>query len=279
MGQWLQIQAGYLHLLLENEGLTRAPVCSICNTAMEVKCSDCLGGNYFCRTCCIKSHKCTPFHRLACWTGRHSVSLHSLGFVLFLGHQGDPCPLTVEVCLCYSLWDWILTHSIQGIQLSQEVQPKMQKARNTRSSSLKPVVEKHTSPADQPPSPHPSVHDSKDMQGLSTTLFEPMLEDFTKSSHRTRTAKSGNPLITVVHQSGIFDLEVLYCICPNSVVKHEQLFNVGLFPSSFKQIETAFTFAVLDDFLADNLECKTTAQHYYSKLQSITNWMFPDSVL
>lgn len=155
----------------------------------------------------------------------------------------------------------------------------MQKARNTRSSSLKPVVEKHTSPADQPPSPHPSVHDSKDMQGLSTTLFEPMLEDFTKSSHCTCTAKSGNPLITVVHQSGIFDLEVLYCICPNSVAKHEQLFNVGLFPSSFKQIETAFTFAVLDDFLADNLECKTTAQHYYSKLQSITNWMFPDSVL
>ena len=154
----------------------------------------------------------------------------------------------------------------------------MQKARNTCSSSLKPVVEKHTSPADQPPSPHPSVHDSKDMQGLSTTLFEPMLEDFTKSSHRTRTAKSGNPLITVVHQSGIFDLEVLYCICPNSVVKHEQLFNVGLFPSSFKQIETAFTFAVLDDFLADNLECKTTAQQYYSKLQSITNRMFPDSV-
>ncbi|KAN0128275.1 hypothetical protein V8E53_013944 [Lactarius tabidus] len=156
---------------------------------MEVKCSDCLGGNYFCRDCCIKSHKCTPFHRLACWTGSHftPVSLHSLGFLIFLGHHGNPCPLTVE-------------------------------------------------------------------------------------------AHSGNPLLTVVHQSGIFSLEILYCICPNAVEKHEQLFNMGLFPSSFKQIETVFTFTVLDEFLADNLECKTTAQQYYSKLQSITNWMFPDSI-
>ncbi|KAN0129092.1 hypothetical protein V8E53_013088 [Lactarius tabidus] len=105
-----------------------------------------------------------------------------------------------------------------------------------------------------------------------------MLDRFAKSSHCTHTAKSGNLLLTVVHQSGIFTLEILYCICPNAVEKHEQLFNAGLFPSSFKQIETVFTFAVLDDFLADNLECKTTAQQYYSKLQSITNWMFPDSI-
>ena len=57
-----------------------------------------------------------------------------------------------------------------------------------------------------------------------------------------------------------------------------QLMNAGLFPSSYKQIETAFTFAVLDDLLTDNLECKTTAQQYYSKLQSITSPLFPDSV-
>ncbi|KAN0128148.1 hypothetical protein V8E53_014063 [Lactarius tabidus] len=213
------MRARYLHLLLENEALTRAPSCSICDTAMHVKCLDCLGANYFCRICCIKSHKCTPFQWLARWTGTHftPISLHSLGFVVFLGHHGDPCPLTVEAY-------------------------------------------------------------SGNMQGISTTLFEPLLDHFTKSSHRTRTAKSGNPLLTAVHQSGIFALEVLYCICPNAVETHEQLFNAGLFPSSFKQIETVFTFTVLDDFLADNLECKTTAQQYYSKLQSITNQMFPDSV-
>jgi hypothetical protein len=73
-------------------------------------------------------------------------------------------------------------------------------------------------------------------------------------------------------------MEILYCACVNAADYDEQLMNAGLFPSSYKQIETAFTFAVLDDFLTDNLECKTSAQQYYSKLQSITNRLFPDSV-
>ncbi|KAF8268583.1 hypothetical protein EI94DRAFT_1700161 [Lactarius quietus] len=73
-------------------------------------------------------------------------------------------------------------------------------------------------------------------------------------------------------------MEVLYCICPNTGEKDEQLFQSGMFPSSFKQIETAFTFSALEEFLTDNLECKTMAQQYFSKLQGITNWMFPHTV-
>ena len=60
--------------------------------------------------------------------------------------------------------------------------------------------------------------------------------------------------------------------------KDEQLMRAGLFPATLKQIETLFTFSVLDNFLTDNLECKTTAQQYYSKLQSMTSSMFPDHV-
>src|ERR1700727_904028 len=55
MGQWLHLRARYLHLLLEREGVTKAPKCSICSNAMEVKCSECMGGNYFCKACCIQS--------------------------------------------------------------------------------------------------------------------------------------------------------------------------------------------------------------------------------
>src|SRR6201996_9375925 len=99
MDQWLRLRARYLHLLLEMEGLTKAPKCTICGNAMEMKCTDCTGGNYFCKACCIQSHRQTPFHWLAWWTGKHfaPVSLYSLGFALFLGHHGEPCPLTVEV--------------------------------------------------------------------------------------------------------------------------------------------------------------------------------------
>ncbi|KAH9024354.1 hypothetical protein EDB85DRAFT_1870163 [Lactarius pseudohatsudake] len=58
----------------------------------------------------------------------------------------------------------------------------------------------------------------------------------------------------------------------------EQLLQSGLFPATFKQFRSLFTFSVLDDFLNDNLECKTTAQQYYSKLQSLTSRMFPSLV-
>ncbi|KAI9446284.1 hypothetical protein H4582DRAFT_1804475 [Lactarius indigo] len=119
------------------------------------------------------------------------------------------------------------------------------------------------------------------MPGISDTLFDfagDVLDPSEGNTRRTRTTMSGNPLITVVNQTGVFDMDVLFCICPNAGANDEQLLQAGIFPSTFKQIETAFTFSVLDDFLADNLECKTTAQQYYSKLQSITNRMFPDHV-
>jgi hypothetical protein len=84
--------------------------------------------------------------------------------------------------------------------------------------------------------------------------------------------------MTIVDCQGVFEMEVLFCACSKRVGKDEQLLAAGLFPATFKQIETLFTFSVLDNFLTDNLECKTTAQQYYSKLQSMTSSMFPDHV-
>ncbi|KAH9022866.1 hypothetical protein EDB84DRAFT_1589486 [Lactarius hengduanensis] len=230
MSQWIDIRSRYLYLLLEMEGLTRAPKCSMCTSSMQIKCSDCIGGNYFCKDCCLQTHIRSPFHRMARWAGSHfaPISLASLGFKLCFGHDGKPCPLTVE--------HW------------------QQKS-------------------------HSQV--SEDMQGISDTLFDfagDVLDPSEGNPRRTRTAKLGNPLLTVVNQTGVFDMEVLFCVCPNAGPNDEQLLQAGILPSTFRQIETAFTFSVLDDFLADNLECKTTAQQYYSKLQGITNWMFPDRV-
>ncbi|KAH9012749.1 hypothetical protein EDB84DRAFT_1278521 [Lactarius hengduanensis] len=216
MNQWIDIRSRYLHLLLEMEGLTSAPKCSMCTKSMQIKCSDCIGGNYFCKDCCLRSHMRSPFHRISRWTGSHfaPISLMLLGFKL-----------------CFD--------------------------------------------------PLPSSYAPEYMEGISDTLFDPsgdILDPSDGYTRRTRTAKSGNPLITIINQTGVFDMDVLFCICPNAGANDEQLLQAGLFPSTFKRIETAFTFSVLDDFLADNLECKTTAQQYYSKLQSITNRMFPHHV-
>ena len=97
-----------------------------------------------------------------------------------------------------------------------------------------------------------------------------------------RTAMSGNPLMTIVDCHGVFEMEILFCQCSGEEGRLEgydkQLLMRGLFPATSKHIETAFTFSVLNDFLTDNLECKTTAQQYFSKLQMITSDMFPDNV-
>jgi len=116
-----------------------------------------------------------------------------------------------------------------------------------------------------------AIGNSKD----SYDFVKPSVDYSEKTARRMRTAASGNPLISIVNTTGISEMEILYCICSDAMPRHEQLLQAGLLPSSFEETETAFTFSVLDDFLADNLECKTTAQQYYSKLQSITNRMFP----
>ncbi len=254
MGKWLQHRDRYLHLLLEMLGLTRDPTCSMCTNTMEIKCDDCFGANYFCRSCCLDAHQRSPYHWTLRWTGDHFVptSLHELGFILYLGHHGMPCPNTYEVHHVIHPHLNVLIH-FQGAQLLQLQSGKQKKGKTSRSSA------KHSDDA--------------------YDFVKPSIDYSQETPRRKCTASSGNPMLTVVNTTGISEMEILHCICPDAMLGHEQLLQAGLLPSSFEEPETAFTFSVLDDFLADNLECKTTAQQYYSKLQNITNKMFPYRVL
>ncbi|KAI9434164.1 hypothetical protein H4582DRAFT_1818929 [Lactarius indigo] len=221
MKQWVELRDRYLHVLLEMEGRGRSDKCSMCSKKPEIKCPDCFGPLLFCKDCCLEAHRNSPFHRPLLWNATHytPVTLHSLGFVLCIGHGGMPCPRTPE-----------------GPSTNPDISDRL--------------------------------FDSLDMSPDSND----------SDSSRVRTADSGNPLFTVVDRSGIFDMEVVFCICPGMDNIGEQLLQSRLFPSTFRQIETLFTFTVLEDFILDNLECKTTAQQYYSKLQSMTSKMFPNNV-
>jgi len=90
--------------------------------------------------------------------------------------------------------------------------------------------------------------------------------------------ENGNTIMLVMDKSGVHHLPVNWCECPGCPGKEMQLLAMGLFPASFKRFHSAFTFAVLDDFLLENLECKTSAYHYVSKLARITSPLFPDRV-
>jgi len=83
---------------------------------------------------------------------------------------------------------------------------------------------------------------------------------------------------TVINKSGVHSLVIKECCYPGSLDYHLQLFEMGLFLSSFACLRTAFTSAVLDDFLLDNLKYSTSAMNYYSMLHSLTSSILPMNV-
>jgi hypothetical protein len=86
--------------------------------------------------------------------------------------------------------------------------------------------------------------------------------------------------ITIVDSAGIFVHLVKWCRCngASNQDKHLQLLQHRLFSSTTFKPQTAFTFNVLDEFLIDSLECKTSASSFYSKLRRLTNNAFPDTL-
>lgn len=85
---------------------------------------------------------------------------------------------------------------------------------------------------------------------------------------------------TVVDSAGIFVHTVKWCQCKGATQedKHLQLLRERLFPATIINPQTAFTFDVLDEFLIDSLECKTSASSFYQKLRRMTSNAFPDAL-
>jgi hypothetical protein len=93
-------------------------------------------------------------------------------------------------------------------------------------------------------------------------------------------ADSSCDSFTVVHSTGIFVHRLKWCTCNQMKLedRHLQLLRARMFSSTTTKPQTAFTFEVLDHFLIDSLECKTSAMSFYQKLRRLTNNPFPDTV-
>jgi hypothetical protein len=98
------------------------------------------------------------------------------------------------------------------------------------------------------------------------------------SSKPGRHNKEGNPIITVIDRSGVHEIGVTWCRCSEAPEHDMQLMMAGLFPATFQNPKTAFTFQVLEEFHLDNLECKTTPSQFFSHLRRVTNDEFPNTV-
>ena len=82
----------------------------------------------------------------------------------------------------------------------------------------------------------------------------------------------------VVHASGVIQTRIRYCNCAGSPNRHTQLLRHQLFPATVSAPQTAFTFAALDYFEIDVLECKTSAMNFFNKLKRQTSNAFPHHV-
>ena len=85
-------------------------------------------------------------------------------------------------------------------------------------------------------------------------------------------------VLTYVHSNGIHQLPTSFCRCSDSPAPDIQLLRMGLFLSTSKDLQTAFAFALLDDYILEKLECKTSTAHYYSKLWRMTSNAFLHTV-
>lgn len=96
--------------------------------------------------------------------------------------------------------------------------------------------------------------------------------------HRGEKCKNRLPVsgrnTVIVHTNGIHRVCVDYCRCYN-VPDANQLVRSQLFPATMERPETAFTFAVLNDFHIHSLTSKKSALDYVDALQKLTSAAFP----
>ena len=84
--------------------------------------------------------------------------------------------------------------------------------------------------------------------------------------------------LVIVDISRVHQLNVSWCCCQGAPDHGTQLFQHRLFPASTSKPSTAFTFAVLEYFHVDAVECKTSASSFFSKLRQLTDFSSPQSV-
>jgi CxC2 like cysteine cluster associated with KDZ transposases len=95
LSEWLPWQPIYLRELLDGEANGVGANCIHCSLRPGIlRCLDCFGSPVWCKECAISTHRLQPFHRIQAWTGKcfSRSSLFEQGFVIYLGHHGQPCP-------------------------------------------------------------------------------------------------------------------------------------------------------------------------------------------
>lgn len=93
--EWLPHRDRYISEILDLEKPPTSQSCFRCQSQHGCfRCKECFSQALLCRSCCFTIHRNIPLHRIEKWTGQFfdTTSLNQEGFVLHLGHGGEPCP-------------------------------------------------------------------------------------------------------------------------------------------------------------------------------------------
>jgi len=84
-------------------------------------------------------------------------------------------------------------------------------------------------------------------------------------------------LRNVARNNRIHKVWIQKCLCMDGCEEYQYL-ELGLYLISYTQIKTLFTFDLLQNCCLDNLECKASVYHLWSKLRRLTCSFFPNGV-
>ncbi|PPQ79182.1 hypothetical protein CVT26_000453 [Gymnopilus dilepis] len=245
MREWLHYRRPFLDVIIARDAPPEEVLCSKCKREKyRIRCNDCAYQPTFCIDCCREEHLRHPFHRIEEWTGTHfqPAWLWQTGVTIHLGHGGNCCPYN----------EANLRTAVEGVKRNGTLLRSVSSFNYTYGSDAEPADIDDTDTED--PSPEYGA------RGRS----RPIASQF-----------PGSATVVFVHTNGVHHLPVLTCKCPNAPEPLNQYIRMGYYPSTFKVIETVFTFHVLDDYLLENLECQTSCHHYYAKLRRMTDGVFP----
>ena len=266
MRQWLPKRTTYLGRIISTEGSEES--CKVCREPARWRCLCCLGRPMFCRTCCRTSHNKLIYHKIQKWTGLYfqDAGLWEVGVRLCVGHMGEDCPSQETLLASCSLLE--AEKDRADVLLSPLQRP------DDRDYFVGGDPDFVNEDPDDDPDFVDEDPDDPDWQDVPASQTDPL---------RTPTPVSDEldiQYLLLVDASGLISLPAIWCTCKAAAERKpdEDLLDLQLFPVSYLNIKTVFTFLCLDDYRLSNLECKTTAYQYYQKLRRLSNPALPQSV-
>lgn len=246
MREFLDARDGLLAWMMDCEARAADATCSLCSEPGIWRCLDCLGRPLYCRQHCRDSHTKHICHRIQKWTGQYFLDcqMWEVGVKLYLGHRGAACP------------------HFEGTNLDLE-----------GDLDRRPDVAPHISYAEQTtymdggPDADADAHTAEDVPSGPIPFLRPV----------PSSDGNGNPFLLIIDCRQGFHIPVVSCGCGVTDVK-AQYMELEMFPASYENVQTVFTFRCLDDFRVSNLECKTSAYQYFQKIRRLTNPAFPQAV-